>query len=266
MIRSEPLAVFSTRLIGRKGQDCAAGPGRRRSSLRLVVSLPLLAAFGLFSSPARAMPAASMQLFRVDGNGVKPLPVVSALLEGGTTGSTPGAAGRAPIEAAAAPRTEDLPLTQTGGSAASLSVLRQRFVGPLPRNLSGAIRLVSVGDDGALGPVVEEIPFSGPNVIVSTDRTELAVRPTAPIAPGQSVMMQLPSRSLSGAPFVYPNHLASTPCVFKAPAMSSQPKPPAPTAGSTPYWLIVAGAVVVGVGLTAAFTGGGGGGATPISQ
>lgn len=203
-----------------------------------------------------------MQLFRVDGNGVKPLPVVSALLEGGTTGS----AGRAPIEAAAAPRTEDLQPTQTGGSAASLSVLRQKFVGPLPRDLSGAIRLVSVGDDGALGPVVEEIPFSGPNVIVSTDRTELAVRPTAPIAPGQSVMLQLPSRSLSGVPFVYPNHLASTPCVFKAPAVSSQPKPPAPTAGSTPYWLIVAGAVVVGVGLTAAFTGGGGGGATPISQ
>jgi hypothetical protein len=37
------------------------------------------------------------------------------------------------------------------------------------------------------------------------------VTPRTPIAPGQSVMMQLPSRSLEGVHFLYPNHLVSTP-------------------------------------------------------
>jgi hypothetical protein len=279
--------------------------------MRALVSLPVLVAFGLFTSPVRAFPAASMQLFRVDGNGVKPLPAVGALLEGVTAGSAARPSAKTSVNAAAAPaapqnaapgptavsvpsasattspadpglwttsvslapgtgmaQSQGSELAQSNGVPSSLTLLRQSFIGPLPRNLSGNIRLVTISEDGTLGQIVEEIPFSSPRVSFSPDRTELSVRPTAPIPPGQSVMMLLPSRSASGVRFVYPNHLASTPCIFKAPAVSSQPTPPPPPAGgSTPFWLVVAGALVVGVGITAAFTaGGGGGGTNPSSQ
>ena len=281
----------------------------RLPTLRALVSLPVLVAFGLFTSPARAFPAASMQLFRVDGNGVRPLPAVGALLEGVTAGSAAGPSAKSSVDAATAPtapqnaipgttavsvpsattspaeaglwttsvslapatglaQPQGLELAQSNGVPSSLTVLRQSFIGPLPRNLSGNIRLVSISEDGTLGQLVEELPFSSPRVRFSLDRTELSVRPTAPIPPGQSVMLQLPSRSASGVRFIYPNHLASTPCIFKAPAVSSQPAPPPPAAGgSTPFWLVVAGALVVGVGITAAFTAGsGGGGTNPSSQ
>lgn len=252
-----------------------------------------------------------MQLFRVDGNGVKPLPAVSAILEGVQSGSaarpstqtalatpvstaardagaavtadtmatpsaSPEAAPRSRAAATAAPLADGQLLAQAGETSATLSVLSQQFTGPLPPNLSGNIRLVSIAEDGTLGNIVEEIPFSSPNVSFSPDRTQLFVRPSAPIAPGQSVMMQLPSRSVGGVRFVYPNHLVSTPCVFKAPAVSSVPgavapvaAAPAAAAASFPVWAIVAGVIVVGVGVAAAagaFTNGGGGGGTNTSS
>lgn len=46
------------------------------------------------------------------------------------------------------------------GPAAALTTLSQDFNGPLPPNLSGNIRLVNVADDGTLGSIVEEIPFT----------------------------------------------------------------------------------------------------------
>lgn len=253
-----------------------------------------------------------MQLFRVDGNGVKPLPAVSALLQSAQATSPAGtsaatAAAQPPVQEqvngwtapespkakapAAANTSAGTLLAQADGSMASLQVLSQSFTGPLPPNLSGNIRLVSVAEDGTLGNIVEEIPFDSPNVSFSPDRSQLIVRPSSPIAPGQSVMMQLPSRSLSGIRFVYPNHLVTTPCIFKATAVSGLPAAGAPLAGAPtagtaaaataapaaaaaastiPIWAIVAGIVVVGVGVAAASgafsNGGGGGGTSPSSQ
>ena len=314
--------------------------------MRSLLSLPVLVAFGLFSSPARALPAASMQLFRVDGNGVKPLPAVSAILDSAQAGSAARPSAQtsvaAAVSAVAAPTAQpdsvspesidtatppsfvtaaqprELPaspvtgvngqlLAQENSTSAALPVLSQQFAGPLPRNLSGNIRLVNVAEDGTLGSIVEEIPFSSSNVSFSPDRTQLFVRPSTPIAPGQSVMMQLPSRSLEGISFVYPNHLVSTPCIFKASAVSALPAAgaagaapaaaagaaaapataaPAAAAGAAgaaaavpvaaaaaaafPIWAIVAGVIVVGVGVAAASgafsSGGGGGGTNPSSQ
>jgi hypothetical protein len=296
--------------------------------MRSLLSLPVLVAFGLFSSPARALPAASMQLFRVDGNGVKPLPAVSAILDSAQAGSATRPSAQtslaAAVSAVAAPTAQpgsvspesidtatpasfitaaqprELPaspvtgvngqlLAQENSTSAAPPVLSQQFAGPLPRNLSGNIRLVNVAEDGTLGSIVEEIPFSSSNVSFSPDRTQLFVRPSTPIAPGQSVMMQLPSRSLEGISFVYPNHLVSTPCIFKASAVSALPAAgaapaaaaPAAAAGAAatapvaaaaafPIWAVVAGVIVVGVGVAAASgafsSGGGGGGTNPSSQ
>ena len=308
MVRLERLSAAGNPPCGRQSAASSADRQRRLPSMRALVSLPVLVAFGLFTSPARAFPGASMQLFRVDGNGVKPLPAVGALLEGVTAGSAAKPSARTSVDAAAAPaapqnagpgptavsvpsaatplaeaglwttsvslapgtgmaQPQGLELAQGSGAPSTLTVLRQSFIGPLPRNLSGNIRLVTISEEGTLGEVVEEIAFSSPRVGFSPDRTELSVRPTAPIPPGQSVMLQLPSRSPSGVPFVYPNHLASTPCIFKAPAVSSLPTPPPPGGSPTPFWVVVAGALVVGVALTAAFTAGsGGGGTNPSSQ
>ncbi len=309
MVSLEHLSAAGDLPSGRHRDASATDRQRRLPTMRALVSLPVLVAFGLFTSPARAFPAASMQLFRVDGNGVKPLPAVGALLEGVTAGSAARPSAKSSVDAAAAPaapqnaspdptavsipsattspaeaglwttsvslapatgmaQPQGLELAQSSGVPSSLTLLRQSFIGPLPRNLSGNIRLVAISEDGTLGQIVEEIPFSSPRVRFSPDRTELSVRPTAPIPPGQSVMLQLPSRSPSGVRFAYPNHLASTPCIFKAPAVSSLPTtPPPPPGGSTPVWLVVAGALVFAVGITAAFTaGGGGGGTNPSSQ
>lgn len=283
--RGVPLSAAARRHARR---SVAADPERslRLPGVKALLSLPVLVAFGLFSSPARAMPAASMQLFRVDRQGARALPAVTTLLEGtkaarpsGQTlaAAVPPAAAN-PQSGTAAPRSSGTLLAQADTSSGAITVLGQSFAGPLPPNLSGNIRLVSVAEDGTLGGIVEEIPFDSPNVSFSPDRTQLIVRPSTPIAPGQSVMMQLPSRSPSGLRFVYPNHLVSTPCIFKATAVSALPgaaaAPLAPAAAAAasgiPAWAIVLGVVVVGVGVAAASgafsDGGGGGGTNPSSQ
>ena len=47
---------------------------------RTLLSIPMLLAFGLFSSPARAMPGATLQLFRVNDQGVQAVPAISNAL------------------------------------------------------------------------------------------------------------------------------------------------------------------------------------------
>lgn len=231
--------------------------------------MPVLVAFGLFTLPVRAMPAASVQLFRVDGHGVKPMPAISAVLE--AKAAEPSKARRESPWMAQAGE----PATGTGAPA-PLAFLSQTFVSPLPNDLTGAIRLVEVAEDGTLGAMVEEIPFESSRVTISSDRLVLTVAPSTPIKPGQSVMLQLPSRSPAGVPYVYPYHLASTPCLFKVPATTAAAAlpaaavAPAAAAAAIPTWAIVVGAVVVGVGVAAAAgafsSNSGGGGSSPSSQ
>lgn len=243
-----------------------AEQSRRLPSATTLLSLPVLVAFGLFTLPARAVPAASMQLFRMDGQGVRAVPAISAAIE---------AAAR-PLNAAPPSAPNGL-LAQATGASTALDVLSQTFVAPLPSNLAGNIRLVFVAEDGTLGNILEEVPFSSPRVSITNGGTLLSVRPSTPIQPGQSVMLQLPSTAPDGTPYTYPDHLASTPCVFKVPLVSTTPTPapvpvpaPAAAAAGLPVWVYIVGAVVVGFGVAAASgafsSGGGGGGTNPSSQ
>lgn len=260
--------------IKRVRTSLPSGARIERSALtKGVIAIPVLAAFGLFTLPVRAMPAASVQLFRVDGHGVKPMPAISTLL-----------AAQAAKSAVVPGPTPLLAQAGEAGTAtnapAPLTSLSQTFVSPLPTGLSGTIRLVEVAEDGTLGAVVEEIPFSSSRVSISSDRLVLSVVPSNPIQPGQSVMLQLPSRSPEGVAYVYPYHLASTPCLFKVPATTAAagaaavaPAALAPAAAvgaaAIPTWAIVVGAVVVGVGVAAAagaFSSTGGGGGTSASS
>ncbi len=248
---------------------------RMRLGWRPMAGLPVLLALGLGALPARALPAASVQLFRINGHGVKPMPAISdaldrAQLQNKTLAQAPQAA-KAPVVLVA---------QSDPASLASLSSYSQSFVGALPSNLAGSLRLVYIDPNtGTIGQVLEEIDINGPNVTISPDRLQITVslQPTSSIQPGQTVMMQLPSTTPAGEPIIYPNHLASTPCQFTVTAVSALPVAPvgvvaapvAAAAGISPL-LILGAVVLVGVGVAAAVgafsSDGGGGGTNPSSQ
>ena len=62
----------------------------RTPAVTSLLSLPVLAGFALFSSPARAVPAASMQLFRLDHRGMQPVPALAHALASSAQLSAPG--------------------------------------------------------------------------------------------------------------------------------------------------------------------------------
>ncbi len=255
------------------------------SGFRPLLGLPVVMALGLGTLPARALPAASVQLFRLNGNGLKPMPAITDALDRAQLQS------KALAQAPQAPQAVKAPVVlvaqSSPASLGSLSSYSQSFVGALPANLAGNVRLVYIDPNtGTIGQVLEEIEMSGPNVSISPDRLQISIRlqPTSSIQPGQTVMMQLPSTTPAGDPIVYPNHLASTPCQFTVTAVSALPLTPltpvapagaplaaaAPTAAAGISPLLILGVVVlVGVGVAAAagaFSSSSGGGTNPSSQ
>lgn len=60
---------------------CQHASPRLRHALRPLMGLPVLVALGLGTLPARALPNASVQLFRINGDGVKPMPAISDALD-----------------------------------------------------------------------------------------------------------------------------------------------------------------------------------------
>ncbi|MEI7665874.1 MAG: hypothetical protein WCI65_07505 [Synechococcaceae cyanobacterium ELA263] len=65
----------------RSDESRACASFRVRFGLRPLIGLPVLMALGLGTLPARALPAASVQLFRINGNGVKTMPAISDALD-----------------------------------------------------------------------------------------------------------------------------------------------------------------------------------------
>ena len=265
----------------RSDESRACASFRVRFGLRPLIGLPVLMALGLGTLPARALPAASVQLFRINGNGVKTMPAISDALDRAQLQRT--ALAQAPQ---AGKPVVQLIAQSDPASLGSLSNYSQSFVGPLPANLSGNLRIVYIDPStGTIGQVLEEIDVNGPNVTISPDRLKITIRlqPTSTIQPGQTVMLQLPSTTPAGDPILYPNHLAATPCQFTVTAVSALPLTPVPVpaaplaaaaapvaaAGISPL-LILGAVIVIGVGVaaaTGAFSGGGGGGGTnPSSQ
>lgn len=254
--------------------EAAAGERNGWRLVRAALAVPVLVAFGLSTLPARALPSASVEVIRLDRRGLRAMPAISKALETASA-STPGNALAQASRPQTTERSPEAPATASG----ALTSLSQTFDGPLPSDLAGNIRLVSVLEDGSLGDLIEEIPVSSSRVLISADRLQLTVRPTNPIRPGQRVLLQLPSRSPQGLAYAYPNALGSTPCLFTAPVAAAGALPgtaataaiPGAAAAATiPVWAIVVGAVVVGVGVAAAAGafggGGGGGGGNPSSQ
>ncbi len=252
-------------------RDCASL--RVRFGLRSLLGLPVLMALGLGTLPARALPAASVQLFRINGNGVKTMPAISDALDRAQLQQTTLAQASQPAKPVV-----ELVAQSDPAALGSLSSYSQSFVGALPANLSGNLRIVYIDPNtGTIGQVLEEIDVNGPNVTISPDRLKITIRlqPTSTIQPGQTVMLQLPSTNLAGDPIIYPYHLASTPCQFTVTAVSTLPVVPVPAAPLAaaaapgfPIWAVVLGALVVGGVVTAIVTSSGsqGGGGTNNSS
>lgn len=241
-----------------RGATIASAEASRGLAPHPLLSLPLLVAFGLFSLPVRAMPAASMQVFRLDGNGVRPLPALTSLL------SHPGSTSRqtlaqAPAEVSTSQKSVEVP---TGTSELSIS-----FDTPFPDQLPANIQLLEVAEDGSL-KLLQDYPLSSSDLLFSPDRLKLTAKISQPLRTGQRVILQFPASTAQGIVYGCPS-TAGSPCAFQV--IEGLPIGAAPAAASTfPTWAIVLGVVVVGVGVAAisgAFSSdGGGGGTNPSSQ
>lgn len=279
---------------GHQVETCASERSLRLLSPRKLLSLPVLVAFGLFSSPARAMPAASMQLFRLDGHGMKPLPALSTGLS--SPAQTPTAMAAATLSRSNSPtsmgngsspsRTTSTLIAVADGSlsdprvlevktdgtvqinsqadkltaALDRSTLTIRFNLPIPTDIQGPIIVRFLNSDNTLGTVQQEIT----SYTISPDGLRVTLKPSANLPAGQNFIFEFPGTCSQG-PCIYPGQPATQPLYIGF--NSSQLIGPV-LAGSFPVLAVVLGVVVVGLGVAAAsgaFSNGGGGN-NPSSQ
>jgi hypothetical protein len=169
----------------------------------LPLALATAAAFSVQSLPVRAFPGASVNLVRIDAEGVKPLPDVTRLV--GEVQKQVQAQEQAQAQArlqAQAPAPSPTTGTGTGAAAAPLPTnltwllspgdeLEIGFRRPLPAGASGVLVLTEApaSADGLIGPgepgrEVERIPFPSPQVFLSEERTFMAIQPQTQRPPG----------------------------------------------------------------------------------
>ncbi len=127
----------------RSDESRACASFRVRFGLRPLIGLPVLMALGLGTLPARALPAASVQLFRINGNGVKTMPAISDALE------------RAQLQKTAlaqVPQADKAPVVApTGAAAGAVVAAPAAAAGISPLLILGAVVLVGVGVAAAAG-------------------------------------------------------------------------------------------------------------------
>ena len=127
-----------------------------RQVCRPLVGMPVLLALGLGTLPARALPAASVQLFRINGNGVKPMPAISdALDRARLQGNSLAQAAKSPVllvaQSSGAPVAPVTPATPLGTAVAPVAAAPVAAAGISPLLILGAVVLVGVGVAAAAG-------------------------------------------------------------------------------------------------------------------
>jgi hypothetical protein len=268
----------------------------------LPLALATAAAFSVQSLPVRAFPGASVNLVRIDAEGVKPLPDVTRLV--GEVQKQVQAQEQAQAQArlqAQAPAPS--PTTGTGAAAAPLPTnltwllspgdeLEIGFRRPLPAGASGVLVLTEApaSADGLIGPgepgrEVERIPFPSPQVFLSEERTFMAIQPQTQRPPGTitTVLFELgprvvpepetPVRFALAQPAVAMERKVS-PCPFtplpgaQAAQAATAGATGAAAAGGAGVWVAIGIAAVLAVAaaVVAGSSGGGGGGRNPSSQ
>lgn len=231
--------------------------------MRSAFSLAVLTAFTVSTLPVRAFPGASVNLVRVNGDGVTALP---GLQPKPTQPTPPSLANDGQLLSQA-----DQSDQESGDVTYLLSGEEDfeiRYASPLPLDLTGNIsirRRSPNAEDGSHGKEVETIPLNSPNVTISEDRLTLTIKHGRELRDGEALCVLLPD-----GPFALPQRL--TPCCFQlakaATSMSRKTSPcgiipPSPaSANSFPIWIPIVG-IILGVGgcaIAGCFSGGGGGG------
>jgi hypothetical protein len=237
--------------------------------MRSALSLAVLSAFTVSTLPVHAFPGASVNLVRVNGDGVRALPGLDHALRS----SQPGALPAHPLISQAQANDEpegDVTYLLSGDEDFEI-----RYASPLPENLTGTIsirrRSTSAGE-GTNGEEVETIPLNSPNVTISEDRLTLTIKHDRALRDGETLCALLPE-----GPSPLPQRL--TPCCFRlakaATSMARKTSPcgfiAPPTSNQFPWWIIPVG-LGLGVGICAAAGcfnssgGGGGGGSNNVSR
>ncbi|MCP9927921.1 hypothetical protein [Cyanobium sp. CH-040] len=170
--------------------------------IALPLALATAAAFSTHTLPVRAYPGPSVNLVRIDAEGVKPLPDVTRLLseaqaqvqaqaQAPTAAPAAGPGGPA-SPAAAAPLPTNLTWLLSPGDELEISFRR-----PLPAGATGVVvlREAPAPADGLIGPgepgrEVERIPFPSTQVFLSEERTFMAIQPQTPRPPGTITTVQ----------------------------------------------------------------------------
>jgi hypothetical protein len=216
--------------------------------MRFTVPLALATAtaFSVSALPVRAFPGASVNLVRLNGNGVTALP-----------GLQPPVIQQPP----SAPTTAELISQASGTSGQSNGDVTTlltgtenfeiRYQGPLPRFSSSdyiSLRNKATGDE------VERIYLNSDRVSYSPDRRTITIDPESTVTDGEVICALLPD-----GPSTLPTRL--TPCCFTVAKAAAYVEP----AGKPfPWWIIPVG-LGLGVGICALAgcfdsNGGGGGG------
>ncbi len=229
--------------------------------MRSALSLAVLSAFTVGTLPVQAFPGASVNLVRVNADGVRALPG----LESASPAAPPpslASDGQLLSQAGAAPEEQsDVTYLLSGDEDFVI-----RYASPLPLNLTGNIsirRRSAVVGDASNGEEVESIPLTSGKVTISEDRLTLTIEHDRSLRDGETLCALLPD-----GPFALPQRL--TPCCFQlakaATSMSRKTSPcgyiPPSVSNPFPWWVIPVG-LGIGVGICAAagcFNGGGGGG------
>lgn len=227
----------------------------------LPLALVTATAFSVNTLPVRAMPAAGVNLFRIDAEGVQALPdiqKISAALESQNPKPTdplqssevqaePLISQASPNRSTSAPASnDDVTLLPTGKEDWKIC-----FDGPLP--LFDPWEYLSIRNP-ANDEEVERILLTSDRITYSENRRCMTIDPEIEIEPGEKFSALLPDG---------PNPLPQRvdPCSFAvAPAAAAAP------AGGGAWWLLIPVAGLAICAIAGCFSSGGGGGGAPVSR
>ncbi len=224
--------------------------------MRFTVPLALATAtaFSVSALPVRAFPGASVNLVRVNGDGVTALPG----LQPPAVQVPPSAPGTVELISQASGESQtdrDVTILPTGTEDVEIT-----YQNPLPQFSDSDY--ISVRNK-ATGEEVERIGLNSERVSYSSDRRTITIDPETTITIGEVIGFLLPD-----GPNTLPTR--TSPCFFTV-APPAAYVPPAAAGNPFPWWIIPVG-LGLGVGICAiagCFDGGGGGGGggdNPVSR
>ena len=218
--------------------------------MRFTVSLALATAtaFSVNSLPVRAFPGGSVNLVRVNGDGVTALPGFQPPTAQAPS-SVPGAFELISQASGDVGAASDVTALPTGTNELEIT-----YEGALPRFSNS--EYISVRNK-VTGEEVERILLNSDRVSFSSDRRSITINPETTLTPDEVLCALLPD---------WPGNLPARSAPFCFTAAAAVPAPPAavapPVTNPFPWWIIPVG-LGVGLGICAAagcFDGGGGGG------